>query len=421
MWHNLINNKFILMDMEFFKKGELKLLWPFYLDSLISSMLFFIPAFMVIYFRNLEFNLFQISVLMAIMPLAMLLFEIPTGAIADIYGRKFSVLLGTIIQGVSFLAIFFLNNYYALLFAFAMAGFGFTFDSGAREAWVTDLVKKSKKNFLHSYFAKKSSIDSFGLVVSGILGAFLVKQFGISIIWIFGGISFFITLFILFFAKEYFVRRKVKVKDSFENISKQSLISINYARNHPVLFLFLIAISIIVFASAFNGSLAWIPFLQELNFPDYAFGYMWSAMNLIGVFAPLISLKILKKNKERSFIINSIILGVFFTLLILFANSIAFAFLIILASTLFFGMSSPVERVYFHKFVKSKLRATVGSVENMLIGFVAVIALPLAGLSIDFIGAKYTIFLSGLLMIPSVIILLNIKENTNDKLTKKSV
>src|SRR3989344_1277986 len=87
------------IKMKFFKQGELKLLWLFYLDALISPMLFFMPAFIIIYFRNLGFSLFQISLLTMMMPLLMLLFEIPTGAIADVYGRKFSVLLGALIQG----------------------------------------------------------------------------------------------------------------------------------------------------------------------------------------------------------------------------------------------------------------------------------------------------------------------------------
>src|SRR3989344_3086040 len=341
--------------MKLFKQVELQLLFPFYLDALISPMLFFMPAFVVVYFRDLGLSLFQISLLTMMMPLFMLLFEIPTGAIADIYGRKFSVLLGAIIEGIAIISIFFLHNYYALLFAFAMIGFGSTFNSGAREAWITDLIKKEKKDFLHGYFAKSGSIDSFGLVISGILGAFLVKQFGFSIIWIVAGISFFVTFLLLGFAKEHFIKRKVKIKDSFRNLTKQSKVSINYARYHKVLFLFLIATALIVFAIEFNGALAWVPFLQNLGFPEHAFGYLWSAMGIMGIFSPLISLKFLKKGKERKFILTAILLTILVLALVIFVKSILFAFLIILSQLFFGGMSRPVERSYFHKFIKSKL------------------------------------------------------------------
>ena len=396
--------------MKFFKQGELKLLWPFYLDALISPMLFFMPAFIVIYFRDLGLSIFQISLLTATLLLFTILFEIPTGAVADVYGRKFSVLLAQIIEGSALLSIFFLHNYYALLFAFAMVGIGSTFNSGAREAWVTDLIKKEKKDFLHRYFAKSSSIDNIGLVVSGILGAFLVKHFGLSIIWIVAGMAFFVTFILLGFAKEHFVKRKAKIKDSLKNIIKQSKISVRYARYHSVLFWFLIASIFLVFASEFNEFLVWTPFLQNLGFPDYAFGYMWSAMGFVGVFASLISLKLMKKGGERKFILGIIVLAIIFLFLIVFVQTIAFALLILLSFTFLARMAYPPERVYFHRFIKSKLRATVGSVEGMLVGIVAVVALPLAGLSVDYLGPRFTILIAALLMIPAAIIFLKMKD-----------
>jgi len=85
------------------------------------------------------------------MPLTGLLFEVPTGAIADIYGRKFSVLLGYAIEGIGYLSLFFIQDFYAVLLAFAIIGFGTTFSSGAKEAWITDLIKGKKGKYLKDY------------------------------------------------------------------------------------------------------------------------------------------------------------------------------------------------------------------------------------------------------------------------------
>ena len=396
--------------MKFFKKKELELLWPFYLENLVSSIFAFFPVFMIVYFITQGFSFFQISLLMTVLFLFRILFEIPTGAIADIYGRKFSVLLGSLLGGIAFFLILFFHDFYSLIFIFALLGFAGTFESGARESWVADLIKKKRKSLLHDYFAKVDSLGSFGVVLSGLVGAFLVKQFGTSIIWGFAGVACFSSLFLLSFAKEHFVKRKVKIKDSFKNLIRQSKVSIKYVKNHSVLFLFLIATAFLVFANEFNSSLVWVPFLQNLGFPEYAFGYLWSAMGILGIFAPLISLKFLKKGKERKFILNTIILIILVLILIIFVKSILFAFLILLSAVFLGSMSGPVERNYFHKFIKSKLRATIGSVESMLISLVGLIALPLVGLSIDYLGPKYTILLSALLMIPSAIIFLKIKD-----------
>jgi len=47
--------------MIFFKKDELKLLWPFYFDALIISILFIIPAFSILYFLGIGLSLTQIG------------------------------------------------------------------------------------------------------------------------------------------------------------------------------------------------------------------------------------------------------------------------------------------------------------------------------------------------------------------------
>ena len=174
--------------------------------------------------------------------------------------------------------------------------------------------------------------------------------------------------------------------------------------------MFLIASAIIVFAELFSGDFAWVTLLQELNFPEYAFGYMWSALGLMGIFGSLLSLKFMKKGKERKFILITIILAAIVSLLIIFVESVGFALVILLSSLFFFHLRRPAERTYFHKFIPNKLRATVGSVESMLIGIIGIIAMPIAGLSVDLIGARYTILISALMMIPAILIFLRIKN-----------
>jgi len=83
------------------------------LELVPTSTTFFMPAFLIVYFRDLGLSVFQISLLTMMIPLFMLLFEIPTGAIADIYGRKFSVLVGALINGVALLSIFFIFEFFA--------------------------------------------------------------------------------------------------------------------------------------------------------------------------------------------------------------------------------------------------------------------------------------------------------------------
>jgi MFS family permease len=396
--------------MRFFQKGEWKLLWPFYLDSLISPMLFFAPAFLVVYFLSLDFSLFQIGILLVAPSFFALLLEIPTGAVADLYGRKFSSLFGVFFSGVSFFMMFFTTNFYLLLVISASIGVFATFSSGAHEAWTTDLIKKRNKKLLHDYFIKIHSIDSFALVFSGLIGAFLVGLYGVKIIFPVTALSFIVSFFILLFGEEYYVRKKTDVKKSYVYIKYQTKKSVKYSFKHPVLFYFFLASFILFFGAAFSEGLTWTPFLLDLGFPDYAFGYLWSAISIVMMISPWVSKKFMKRNKERKFIVVSLVISTIITLFVLIANSLSIALLITISSLFFFSMKKPAERILFHKFIPNKLRATIGSVEAMIISLAVVISGPIAGLVTDIIGPRYAIFLGGILTIPAIIVYWKIEE-----------
>ncbi len=393
-----------------FKKGEFKLLWPFYLDALLSPMFFFLPIFLIVYFQDLGFSLFQIGVLLATPQFASLLFEIPTGAVADLYGRKFSVLFGTLFSGGAILAYYFATGFWTFFIISFLAGFFNTFTSGAFEAWVTELVGKKREKILHSYFAKSLSLDSTGLIVSGLLGVVLVGIFGLKVIFLVGCISYFLSFIILSFAKEKFIRRKSHIKKAYHDLKKQVRKALAYSYNHHVIYYFLVASGVFAFAASFAGLLSWTPLLRDLGFPDHAFGYLWSATATIGALAPLVAHKLHKKGKERNFIVSYFIFWIFFALLILIVKNIFVAIALLLVMEFFDYGRRPTERIYFQRFLPNRLRASIGSVESMFISLVFIIAIPVAGYVVDLIGPHYTIFLSGILAMPAVGIYLKIKE-----------
>jgi MFS family permease len=95
------------------------------------------PVFFV---RDLEFTPLQLVLAGTALEVAYFLFEIPTGIVADNYGRRLSVILGTIGLGIGFIATGLANGVWLVLVAAAFMGFTWTFKSGADEAWVTDEV-----------------------------------------------------------------------------------------------------------------------------------------------------------------------------------------------------------------------------------------------------------------------------------------
>jgi len=68
------------------------------------------------------------------------LFEIPTGVVADIYSRRLSILIGVALIGCGFLLEGSIPEFWAVIGAQVLWGIGYTFTSGATEAWITDEV-----------------------------------------------------------------------------------------------------------------------------------------------------------------------------------------------------------------------------------------------------------------------------------------
>ncbi|MBT5343189.1 hypothetical protein HOL59_06415 [Candidatus Woesearchaeota archaeon] len=73
-------------------------------------------------------------------------------------------------------------------------------------------------------------------------------------------------------------------------------------------------------------------------------------------------------------------------------------------------LEKPIQRPYFQRHLKSKIRATVASFESMFIHFGVAIAMLIAGGLADLIGPRITLVFSGIFFIPAVISYLMIHE-----------
>ena len=78
------------------------------------------------------------------MELAVFVFEVPTGIVADTYGRKRSVVIGMFVLGGSYLLVGTATASLGAILAYAVWGFGWTFLSGAFDAWLADEVGEER-------------------------------------------------------------------------------------------------------------------------------------------------------------------------------------------------------------------------------------------------------------------------------------
>jgi DHA3 family tetracycline resistance protein-like MFS transporter len=96
-------------------------------------------------------------------------FEIPTGVIADLYSRRLSVIIGYFLFGVGFLVEGMFATFAAVLIAQVLWGIGFTFYSGAGDAWIADEVGEARVSQIYLRATQVSQIMSLAGVGAGAL------------------------------------------------------------------------------------------------------------------------------------------------------------------------------------------------------------------------------------------------------------
>src|SRR3989344_2098851 len=158
----IIKNKHCTMNLQ-----EVKLLWLFYLSHFFSTALNATEAIWVVYMMSKNFTFAQIGLNFAVFALSRFIFEVPTGAIADIYGRKLSTVLGWIGTGVLFFMLPFIDNFSIWILVVFLSAFPYTLISGASDAWAIDWLKKKEAPHLcKNYFAHTETIRNLSFAIA---------------------------------------------------------------------------------------------------------------------------------------------------------------------------------------------------------------------------------------------------------------
>lgn len=89
-------------------------------------------------------------------------FEVPTGIVADVYSRRLSIIIGYVLMGLGFLVEGLFPSFIPILLAQVIWGLGYTFTSGATQAWITDEIGEDEANKL---FLRATQIGLFASLI----------------------------------------------------------------------------------------------------------------------------------------------------------------------------------------------------------------------------------------------------------------
>lgn len=141
-------------------------------------------------------NPLQLVLVGTVLELSVFLFEIPTGLVADVYSRRLSVIIGYALIGAGFVLEGSLPLFATILLAQVLWGVGYTFISGAQDAWLADEIGEERLTQAYLRASQMGRLGSLGGILIGMsLGT---VRLGLPML-IAGGcfvaLSFFLMLF----------------------------------------------------------------------------------------------------------------------------------------------------------------------------------------------------------------------------------
>jgi MFS family permease len=125
----------------------------------------------VYFVKTVGMSPLQLVLVGTFMELTVFLFEVPTGIVADVYSRRLSTIVGFVIMGLAIVFVGSIAEAWAVILGWSIWGFGYTFTSGATDAWLADEIGVDNIRPAYLRSAQLARIVSlFGIAASVGLG-----------------------------------------------------------------------------------------------------------------------------------------------------------------------------------------------------------------------------------------------------------
>lgn len=366
----------------------------------------------IYYVSQADLNPLQLVLVGTIMELAILFFEIPTGLVADFWGRKKSFIIGTFIIGVAHLLEGSFPEFWAIAIGAALWGIGWTFISGAETAWIADELENNELDLIFLKGARYGSVGSFlGIIVSVLLATAFSVQMAILIA---GGLLVVIALVSIRIVPETkFVRMASEEATGFQQMLRALKSGITQIKGNSIL-LGLAAITLFVGLASEGFDRLWgAHFIEGFQLDAEEAVYWFGAFYAIAFLLNIGILKVVETYVKKRFTHVLLALnGLLVLTMLLFAMSETFLLAIVLYWVIasLRAVNSPLITVLTNQQLQSQGRATALSMYGQLDAFGQVAGGPLVGMVALYTSIQGGLMMSALLIIPTVFFLWKMRK-----------
>lgn len=379
------------------------------LNYIIGSLMwgrFFIPVLALFYIAS-QVTLEQFTIIMAVFAFSTLVLEIPTGVIADLLGKKKTLLISRAMYVVEIILVAFFNGFWIFIIAKIISGIGVSFSSGTNSALLYDSLKRLGREKEHKKISGlTNTISKVSMAVVFIIGAYLF-----SINYKLPAIASLplITLgFVLtFFLKDpYHSRKKINLKNSLSHLKEGlAFFKSNYYLKYLAFFTFLIGSTISIMLSISSK------YFEAILIPVALIGVVSFVMNLVSAYSSKKAHSLEEKiGEKKSIYLTTILIFVAVFLLSFIAPYIGLLFFLVIAFVQ--GFYEVIIGDYVNRHVESSHRATMLSINNMFDNIGITLLFPLIGYINKAYSLKISMFsFSIFVLVCSLLLIIYYKNN----------
>ena len=380
----------------------------YYLFRLIAPFVFamWLTVAMLYFATRISSDPFQLAMLGVVLEIATVLFEIPTGVIADVYSRKWSIVIGYVIWGIGFLIQGLISLYPIVLLSQLIWGLGFTFVSGAPEAWLVDELGEEDATPL---FVRGSQIGQAASIL-GIICATLIGTIDVALPIVVGGFgSIVLAVILAVVMPETGFQPIQREKSSKWGMFETFFDGVREVRGHRVL-RSVIWIGIVIGISVGGFDAMYTPHIvQNLEIPLFEpviwFGILSGGVMILTIPALEVAKRYMKHNPQFpvSLILAWFAIGtVFGNLVFVWTGNFYMALMAFWLSQTLRNATKPLFMAWINRYATSGVRATVISMYWQSNGFGQIIGTPFLGAIGSLVSLRVALKISAVALAPVI-------------------
>lgn len=358
----------------------------------LSKWFTLVMPIIVLFYEKHGLGLQDVFILKSIYSVAAVALEIPSGYLADVWGRRKCLISGCILFFGGYLCYSFTSTFEAFACAEILLGIGQTLVNGADSALLYDTTAQYKKEESYlRYEGRITMIGNFAEAAAGIFGG-LLAAYSLRLPFYAQAVVAFTGIPAAFALREVNVRSKIQSPlKEITKIIKYSLVT-NRKLCYNIMYSGIIGMATL--------TMAWFvqPVLMHLQTPTSYYGIIWTVLNLTVGVAALYSDRVERYfgMSRMNILILLFIVGGYISL----AYNLTYVGLAILFFFYIFrGFSTPILKGYINQMTFSEMRATVLSIRNFIIRLMFAAIAPFVGWLNDIYSLQTALLASAVIIL----------------------